>query len=220
MDVLIIILLLIGIGCIVASLLLKAEASEVNSQQASSVVITDKYELTEDEEAIVKEKVQAAVGKYTNTYINDFIETTNQSLSTLSNEKILALGDYAVTVCDEIEKNHKEVIFLYDRLQEKESELKELLLQAERTLIQIEQQEQMLPDDYVEQEIEELRQEETKTEETSINSVLENETDESDNANEIILQMYKNGMKIMDIAKELGLGIGEVKLVVDLYKGE
>lgn len=220
MDVLIIILLLIGIGCIVASLLLKAEASEVNSQQASSVVITDKYELTEDEEAIVKEKVQAAVGKYTNTYINDFIETTNQSLSTLSNEKILALGDYAVTVCDEIEKNHKEVIFLYDRLQEKESELKELLLQAERTLIQIEQQEQMLPDDYVEQEIEELRQEETNTEETSINSVLENETDESDNANEIILQMYKNGMKIMDIAKELGLGIGEVKLVVDLYKGE
>lgn len=220
MDVLIIILLLIGIGCIAASLLVKAEASEMNSQQASSGVITDKYELTEEEESIVKEKVQAAVGTYTNSYINDFIETTNLSLSTLSNEKILALGDYAVTVCDEIEKNHKEVIFLYDRLQEKESELKELLLQAERTLIQMEQQEQVLPDDFVEQEIEELRQEETKTEEASTNTVLENEADVSDNANEIILQMYKNGMKIMDIAKELGLGIGEVKLVVDLYKGE
>ena len=30
---------------------------------------------------------------------------------------------------------------------------------------------------------------------------------------------YESGMSIMEIARELGLGVGEVKLVVDLYQG-
>jgi hypothetical protein len=32
--------------------------------------------------------------------------------------------------------------------------------------------------------------------------------------------MYRNGDNIITIAKELGLGVGEVKLVIDLYQGE
>ena len=43
---------------------------------------------------------------------------------------------------------------------------------------------------------------------------------EADNTNEIILEMKQNGMSIMEIARELGLGVGEVKLVVDLYQGK
>jgi len=51
---------------------------------------------------------------------------------------------------------------------------------------------------------------------------LEEETVNQDsvpNNNERILAMSANGMDTVDIARELGLGVGEVKLVIDLYKG-
>ena len=40
-----------------------------------------------------------------------------------------------------------------------------------------------------------------------------------ENNNDKILRMYKDGMSNVDIAKELGLGVGEVKLVINLFKG-
>lgn len=39
------------------------------------------------------------------------------------------------------------------------------------------------------------------------------------NSNERILELYKKGKSNVAIAKELGLGVGEVKLVIDLFKG-
>ena len=41
-----------------------------------------------------------------------------------------------------------------------------------------------------------------------------------DSSKDIILEMHKSGLSILEIAKHLGLGVGEVKLVVDLYQGE
>ena len=57
---------------------------------------------------------------------------------------------------------------------------------------------------------------------TDINfdEVLENEFKDDSNANDIILEMYNSGRSVIEIAKELGLGVGEVKLVIDLYQGE
>lgn len=37
---------------------------------------------------------------------------------------------------------------------------------------------------------------------------------------DIILRMNKEGKSNLEIAKELGLGVGEVKLVVDLFHEE
>lgn len=42
---------------------------------------------------------------------------------------------------------------------------------------------------------------------------------EKENNNDKILRLYKIGMDSVDIAKELGLGVGEVKLVINLFKG-
>jgi len=42
----------------------------------------------------------------------------------------------------------------------------------------------------------------------------------SRNSNDRILELHKAGKSNMAIAKELGLGIGEVKLVIDLFKGQ
>ena len=51
------------------------------------------------------------------------------------------------------------------------------------------------------------------------NDVLEDEFKENENSNDIILHMHKNGSSVIEIAKQLGLGVGEVKLVIDLYQG-
>ena len=46
-----------------------------------------------------------------------------------------------------------------------------------------------------------------------------NGPDNGRNSNERILELHKAGKSNMAIAKELGLGLGEVKLVIDLFEG-
>ncbi len=46
-----------------------------------------------------------------------------------------------------------------------------------------------------------------------------NGREQNRNSNERILELHKAGKSNMAIAKELGLGIGEVKLVIDLFEG-
>lgn len=58
------------------------------------------------------------------------------------------------------------------------------------------------------------KQPETK----SVNFQFANGKDKSRNSNERILELHKAGKSNMAIAKELGLGIGEVKLVIDLFE--
>lgn len=55
------------------------------------------------------------------------LESTDDKLSTLSNEKIMGMNEYSDQVIDKIEKNHAEVVFLYDMLNEKQEEIKKLV---------------------------------------------------------------------------------------------
>lgn len=45
-------------------------------------------------------------------------------------------------------------------------------------------------------------------------------TESKDRSREEILARYRSGEDLKDIARDLGLGFGEVKLIVELYKGE
>lgn len=47
----------------------------------------------------------------------------------------------------------------------------------------------------------------------------QNAEDLKENNNDRILRLHKEGVSNVDIAKELGLGVGEVKLVINLFKG-
>ncbi|MBR6771044.1 MAG: hypothetical protein IKM28_07390, partial [Lachnospiraceae bacterium] len=48
--------------------------------------------------------------------------------------------------------------------------------------------------------------------------VTESEKEKADNHNEEILRLHKLGKSPKAIAKELGLGVGEVRLVIELFK--
>lgn len=60
-----------------------------------------------------------------NTNANKLIESTEDSLEAISNDKILAVGEYSDQVLAKIDSNHKEVVFLYQMLNDKEKELKD-----------------------------------------------------------------------------------------------
>ena len=47
------------------------------------------------------------------------VQRTERSLEKVSNEKIMAVNEYSDTVLEEIDKNHKEALFLYDMLNDK-----------------------------------------------------------------------------------------------------
>lgn len=51
-------------------------------------------------------------------------------------------------------------------------------------------------------------------------SFLEENTADGQNNNERILKLYRQGKSKVAIAKELGLGVGEVKLVIDLFQNQ
>ncbi len=53
----------------------------------------------------------------------------------------------------------------------------------------------------------------------NVTLVSESEEQQGMNSNERILELHRAGKSNMAIARELSLGIGEVKLVIDLYEG-
>ncbi len=214
----VIIVMIVGIVFIVISIVGMKTDDTTNAEAGAEINrITDEYELNEEEIAVLQRRVSDKIS----ADVEEVLYNADQSLSTMSNEKMMALGDYAVTVCDEIEKNHKEVMFLYSMLGDKEKELKALVAEAEAKSAELKKANDLALEAYVESEPE-LQTEEALdgAEETDLEELAEEPVAQEDNTNDIILEMKRNGMSIMEIARELGLGVGEVKLVVDLYQGD
>ena len=68
--------------------------------------------------------------------------------------------------------------------------------------------------------VEEMQREETNSVKEEKTKNTENTSSQPmDNGNAVILELYEQGKTIMEIAKILGKGQGEVKLVIDLFQG-
>lgn len=217
----VLIVTIVGIICIVVSFMMVGKEEPVLEEEEnpeSGNRITDDYELNEEELAILQRKVSDKISQD----VDEIIYNADQSLSTMTNEKMMALGDYAVTVCDEIEKNHKEVMFLYSMLNDKEKEVKELVSESDTKIAELKKASELALDAYVGEPVElNVTEPVVPDEPEAIMEMLEEEPAvEEDNTNDIILGMKRSGMSIIEIARELGLGVGEVKLVVDLYQGD
>lgn len=97
----------------------------------------------EKEEArhIIEQEVDTMrlrVGEATSETIDIAVDKAERSLEKVSNEKIMAVGEYADTVLEEINKNHQEVMFLYDMLKDKQTDLNNTIRQADATAKEIE----------------------------------------------------------------------------------
>ncbi len=75
-----------------------------------------------------------------NTNANKLLESTQDQLEEISNDKIMAVNEYSDQVLAKIDTNHKETVFLYQMLQDKEKELKETVNRIESLRIELEKQ--------------------------------------------------------------------------------
>ena len=111
-----IILIVVGLLVIVASFLLTDKGAQIT-------------EYTVDESIIEKEldKINSKVDSIIDARKDEIIETTDDKLAGASNEKIMEFKEYTDQVIEKIDKNHQEVVFLYDMLDKKNNELKDSL---------------------------------------------------------------------------------------------
>lgn len=194
------------------------------------------------------EAVRGHVDEVVEEAVGYAMEKTERSLERLSNEKIMAVNEYSDTVLAEIHKNHEEAMFLYDMLNSKHVNLKNTVSEVDRTVKEAEEKvstfRKLVPETAVKSEKQEMTGNAEKAENAektvksskavkkTISKSTENQEpsgrisftqgtdEEGHNNNERILELYQQGKSRVAIAKELGLGVGEVKLVIDLFRNQ
>lgn len=295
MTALEIILLLIGIICVAASFIffMKVDGPE----KASDVSV----ELSDKQKEEIKKQISAAYQEQMDEMTDKLKENTESALEKLSNQKIQELSEYSDTVLADINKNHNEVMFLYDMLNEKSKEVHnnirdiniavdrineaEKKAEAEKETYKeeankdetkptakkqakprtstrstaaknkeaVEPMSEALAETAASQENEPKKPAAKKTstgrrktsksaeasaetqnvtatdsagisqtdgQELPSSPVLNTEFMMGSNKKETVLALYNEGKSNVEIAKALGLGVGEVKLVIDLFKGQ
>jgi len=91
---------------------------------------TDKGADTAEWVKNISEEARKALEKFgeeIQSNADEVLNNTNDKLGTILNEKIMGLSEYSGQILDKMEKNHSETVFLYDMLNEKEKEIKELV---------------------------------------------------------------------------------------------
>lgn len=218
-------LIVIGIVFVLGSFFIKDKLSNKDLD-----TITD---LTEKELKIIVDKqlksADTKVGEYVDDAIDLCTDKTKRDLERTTNEKIMAINEYSDTVLEAINKSHNEVMFLYSMLNDKHTELTGLCGNLQRYTENLsnvisesssdvqttEVESSMIP----EEELEFVDTLTAVSEETVHQQTIQLSKDEV-NHNIRILEMNNQGYSDVEIAKELNLGLGEVRLVIGLFKGE
>lgn len=187
--------------------------------------------LSEKEIQMITNKELAKAAGQIEEQAKDVIEESmgriERSMDKEANQKILEIGEYSDTVLENMNKTHNEIMFLYSMLNDKHTELTDLAGALAELSGEMNQMEEKIQKElaraaeaetFSEQKGE--AEEAAEPESSGKNPSDEQSEAEKGNHNERILELYKEGKTYVEIAKELGLGLGEVKLVIELFRGE
>ena len=227
MGILEIVLLIAGIIIFTGSFFLPL-GGEKNTGIDQKAAKEEIHSLVEEEMNTVRSKMQDKMEETS----GDAIEKAERSLERLTNEKIMAVNEYSDTVLQEIHKNHEEAMFLYDMLNSKHANIKDTVSKIDKAVKAAENktaENKTVEDKAAADKTAGTVAEEKKSDTLQTESLIQPENSpqigfmgetvqEGQNNNEKILGMHRQGKSTVAIAKELGLGVGEVKLVIDLYK--
>ena len=114
------IMVIIGLGAVFLSF----RATDGNSTDTST------SNASGEELKNVTDKAKEALDKFDGDIeakAEEVLNNTDNKLGIILNEKIMGLSEYSDQILDKKEKNHSETVFLYDMLNEKEKEIKELV---------------------------------------------------------------------------------------------
>ena len=294
MDIIVIICLIIGVACIGASFFIKEKADIDNHEKEKIAEEIRGRALSEDSIKKVMTRVEKGFSDKLSAISEDKLGGFADKMSEIANDKMLAINDMSGQLMEKIEQNHKEVIFLYDMLNEKSDYLKDFSAKIDGLRHELEREEdriKALNNDLDDKMIKvkevrqtviakpvapvEVKQEKSRRVPTGIeqakaaikpaevpaqaknlvkmkkevedipsdiNDIFEaderdifkdaevpeitEEIDEIDlspelteelSTNDKILKMHSEGKSVMEISKELGMGQGEVQLILGLY---
>ena len=217
-------LLIIGVIIFCISFIIK-DGNDAGRESIDENVLRDEIRRVTDKEY---DSMSLKVKEATDSAVEYAMEKSERALEKISNEKIMAVSEYSNTILDEINKSHKEVMFLYDMLTDKQTDLKNTVRKAEATAKEVND---------AEKKATEVRKKRKKKEEDfepveMIKEIIDKEEEERvlpekaigpnhempDNNNDKIIELHKKGRTNVEIAKELNLGVGEVTLVIDLFE--
>ncbi len=215
------------------------------SEKLSTKEINRIAELSDEElKRIISKGMEKASNQIENVVedkVDEVSEKVEIALEKESNLKIMAISEYSDTVMENMKKTHDEIMFLYSMLNDKHTEMTSLTGNLQRLAADIRNLQEGIqgqkPVAVAEQAdvVDTL----TKSEKKEVNSQVkkskkgskatktakEKETDldvvtDLENHNDMILALHKEGLSKVEIAKQLNLGVGEVSLVIGLYKGD
>ncbi len=296
MDIIIILCMIAGIALIGASFIIK-EGSGIDTQEKEKIAeeIRSKALSAESLKNVMNKVEKDFTGKLSDI-AEDKLVSSADHMAEITNNKMLAINEMSGQLIEKIEQNHKEVIFLYDMLNEKSDNLKDFSAKVDGLRKELESEEKRIKalnhdlDDKI-VKVKEVRQtvitksantapthkekqqltstnvekvkvnetinntvptqahslvqmqnkeeiavkaelitEQTKSEkqtvkETEISEVkqqvtgevVRNESTEELSTNDKILLMKEEGKSVLEISKTLGMGQGEVQLILGLY---
>ena len=112
-----ILMVLVGLGAVIYSFRLVEEKKETEQEPGSSSGDGGEVSSIAWEEKLseLRDKMEA------------LYEEVDDKMSRMSNDKIMGMSEYSDQVLDKIEKNHGEVVFLYDMMNAKQEEIKQLV---------------------------------------------------------------------------------------------
>lgn len=230
------ILLLIGVVFMIGSFFVTEKLSPSELNQIA--------ELSEEE---LKRIIDRGL-KNAETRIEDAIdeqvdqssEKVDRSLEKVTNDKIMAISEYSDTVIESMNKTHNEIMFLYSMLNDKHTELTSMAADLQRLAADVRSLEEKAPLTAPQAAPERaatvsaasavtlvpVEKADTTGRETAAapaeqkEEMPETEETKQEGLHAEILKLKKLGMTEVQIAKKLGIGIGEVRLVNGLYRGE
>ena len=179
--------------------------------------------------------------------VDEVAEKVEIALERESNMKIMAINEYSDTVIDSMNKTHDEIMFLYSMLNDKHKDMTSMTGDLQRLAANIRNLQEDTPkpapapspapasspttskrfkatkgiaasnDDYLAMAAAAKEEYESVVNENGENTEFSND---AVNHNDKIMELHKEGLSKVEIAKRLDLGVGEVSLVIGLYRGE
>lgn len=228
-----IVLLIIGVVMMVASFFIAEKLSNQDLDKVAELSTEEMQRILERSLNDAQVKVDNMVDQVIDHSIEKSMEVVERALDKETNGKMRAITEYSDTVLESIHKTHNEVMFLYSMLNDKHSELTKYAGNLAQLAIHLEELQEQIQNtvdhsDEILSRSQEMPEPARRTEQVLPEELhmpeaeffTEEQAAEKSNHNQKILDMYRNGKDAVEIAKELGLGVGEVKLVIGLFREE
>ncbi len=218
-----ILLLLIGSVFMIGSFFITEKLSPSELKKIAELSESEIQRMIEQELGQAEGRIEDAI----DGQLAASTEKVDRALEKETNEKIMAISEYSDTVLEGMNKSHNEIMFLYSMLNDKHTELTGMTSDLQRLAADVRGMEEMLqtavqvPAEHTVTEAPAVLQEAAPEPVMNESAELPKEAEEAvSDRNGEVLAMYREGMTEVEIAKKMNMGVGEVRLVIGLYRGE